>query len=101
VQHYLYSSSGNTVGVDEYLGFFEVGDDDYICRHLEIRADGAALRYTEQRPADEYGILPEGTWSSGADDSKKPEYGHSRPISPALFEAMWRTTKVKNEPVAE
>lgn len=96
MQHYLYSSSGNTVDVDEYLGFFEVGDDD-VCRYLEIRADGTAVRYTVQRPEDKFGFLPEGTWSSGAAEAKKPEYGHCRPISPALFETMWRNTKVVNE----
>lgn len=97
MRHYLYSSSGNTLSLDEYLGFFEVGEDDYICRYLEIRADGVAVRYSEKQPFDTYGILPEGTWSSGANEAAKPEYGHCRPISSALFETIWRSTKVLNQ----
>lgn len=96
MKHYLYCSSGNTVGVDEHLGFIEVGEDDYICRYLEIRADGTAVRYTEERAADEYGILPEGTWSSGAAEAAKPEYGHCGPISSALFDAVWHATQCVN-----
>jgi hypothetical protein len=57
MKRYLYCSSGNTVGLDEYLGFFEIGEDRYCVRYLEIRSDGRALRYTEQNPSDELAIL--------------------------------------------
>src|SRR5450830_910964 len=64
VKHYLYCSAGNTEGLDEYVGFFEIGDDGYCCRYLEIRSAGDALRYTEQQPADRFGVLPEGPWDA-------------------------------------
>lgn len=44
-----------------------------------------------------YGTLPEETWSSGAAEATKREYGHCRPISSALFETMWHSTKVVNQ----
>jgi hypothetical protein len=96
MQHYFYCSSGNTLGLDEYLGFFEVGEDDFVCRYLEVRADGTALRYTEEHTADVSGVLPEGTWSSGGIAGCESEYGTIRPISPALFDAVWRSTRCKN-----
>ena len=96
MQHYLYCSSGNTLGIDEYLGFFEVGADDHVCRYLEVRADGTAVRYTEEHAADAYGILPEVAWSSVTTEAAKPEYGRCEAISPALFEAMWRSTRCVN-----
>ena len=44
MKHYLYCSSGNTVGLDEYLGFFEIDEDGYCTRYLEIRSDNGRAR---------------------------------------------------------
>jgi len=52
MKHYVYCSSGNAKGLDEYLAFFEIAEDGYCSRYLEIRAAGDAVRYTEEKPAD-------------------------------------------------
>ena len=36
----LYSSVGNSVGVDPYLGYSEIGDDGYWSRYIEFLPDG-------------------------------------------------------------
>lgn len=78
MKHYLYCSSGNTEGLDEYVAFFEIADDGYCARYLEIRPAGDALKYTEDKPADEFGSLPEGPWDKV--EAAKPKYG-----TPTLF----------------
>lgn len=83
------------MGVDEYLGYSEIGVDGYWLRYLEIRADGTALRYSEAFPADSHGILPEGTWDE--DEIVKREYGTVAAISAELFEALWATTRCVND----
>lgn len=94
MKHYLYCSSGNTVGLDEYLGFFEIDEDGYCIRYLEIRSDGRALRYTEQDPADEFGVLPEKTWDEQA--MAEPELGILKYISKGLFDSTWHATHCCN-----
>src|SRR6476661_2270340 len=87
VKHYLYCSSGNSHDLEEHIGFFEIADDDYCTRYLEIRSDGIAVRYTEQHAADGFGILPEGPWQAA--DAAKPEFGTLSAISAQLFDAAW------------
>lgn len=62
MKYYLYCSSGNTEGLDEYVAFFEIAEDGHCARHLEIRPVGDVLKYTEEEAADEFGALPEGPW---------------------------------------
>lgn len=93
--YHVYSSFGNTVGVDDYLGYFEIGDDGYCCRYLEIRGDGVALRYSTSHAADELGVLPEGPWDE--EEGGKEEYGRLVPISRDLFEAVWSVTRCVND----
>lgn len=80
--------------MESYLGYFEIGDEGYVTRYLEIRADGIPVRYTEEFHTDEFGFLPEGC----VDDSEasKPEYGVFAPISASVFEAVWRNTICRN-----
>lgn len=92
----LYSSYGNTLGLDEELCFSEIGEDGYWNRHLEIKADGTALRYTVDRAADQHGVLPEGQWSE--EEAAKPEYGKVLSLSLELFEAVWAATRCINDP---
>ena len=95
--HFLYCSSGNTVGLDEYVGWFEVNEvEDLVHRYLEIRHDGTCLRYTEEHAADEFGVLPEGRWSEAASTIGDREYGHLARVSARLFEAAWESTKAVN-----
>jgi len=87
VKHYLYSSAGNTEGLDEYIAYFEIAEDGYCARYLEIRPEGHALKYTEEKPADALGALPEGQWD--AVEAAKPRYGTLKEISNALFDSVW------------
>lgn len=90
----LYSSVGNTEGIEDYLAYSEIDDEGYFSRHIEIRSDGTALRYTEDLAADTYGQLPEGLWD--ATEASKTEYGIVFPITESLFSAVWQFTKCKN-----
>lgn len=91
----LYCSSGNTLNLDEYVCYSEIGEDGYWVRYVEIKADGTALRYNETHPSDEFGILPEGKWDEA--ESSKSEYGVVTKISKQLFEAIWDVTQCSNE----
>jgi hypothetical protein len=95
VKHYLYCSSGNTEGLDEYIGFFEIAEDGYCCRYLEISSVGAALRYTQESPSDEYGVLPEGPWD--ALQAAKPALGTLSGISRNLFDSAWHGVQCRND----
>ena len=91
MKHYLYCSSGNTEELDEYVAFFEIAEDGYCSRYLEIRPGGGALKYTEEKPADEFGALPEGPWD--ALEAAKPEYGTVNDISKELFDSAWNSIR--------
>ncbi|MFC0250826.1 hypothetical protein [Massilia consociata] len=87
MKHYLYCSAGNTEGLDEYIAFFEIANDGHCSRYLEIRPVGCALKYTVEKPADEFGALPEGPWD--ALEAAKPKYGTLKDISKELFDSAW------------
>lgn len=69
MKHYLYCSSGNTEGLYEPVG--------------------GPLKYTEEKPADEFGALPEGPWD--ALEAARPEYGTLNDISKELFDSAWNS----------
>jgi hypothetical protein len=94
MKYRLYSSEGNSLGLESYLGYFEIGDDGYVRRYLEIRADGIPVRYTEDFHTDEFGILPEGPVDE--EEASKPEYGVFAPISATVFDAVWDSTVCRN-----
>ena len=91
----LYSSTSNSVGVDEYLAFSEIDETGYCARYLEFLSDGVALRYTEAHEADSLGQLPEGLWDET--EASKREYGVLSPITAELFEAVWAKTRCDND----
>lgn len=95
MKYYLYCSAGNTVGLNEYLGFFEIAADGYCARYLEIQSGGDALRYTELAPSDKFGILPEGPWNEG--EAAKPAYGTLTCIEAGLFETAWKAVECRND----
>ena len=97
MKHYLYCSSGNTLGIDEYIGLYEIGEDGFCVRYLEVHAGGSALRYTEEQAADQHGVLPERSWYEHEGELAKAEYGSLKLISPALFEAAWNNTHCLND----
>ena len=92
--HRLYCSSGNSLGITDYLGYSEIGEDGHWIRYVESRADGTALRYSEALPADGLGVLPEGRWDET--EASKREYGTVAAISAELFDAVWATTRCAN-----
>lgn len=91
----LYCSSGNTLGVDEYVCYSEIGADGTWVRYVEVKSDGTALRYDRERAADEYGVLPEGEWEEA--EATKREYGIVATISADLFQAVWSVTHCVND----
>lgn len=100
MRYYLYSSTGNTLGVQSYLAYFEISDDGYCQRYIELNANGVALRYTVEHAADEHGQLPEGNWSANEPEMSKKEYGVVAPITVELFNTIWVTTKAINDATA-
>jgi hypothetical protein len=99
MKHYLYCSAGNTLGIDEYIGLFEFGEDGFCVRYLEVQASGNSLRYSEKHAADQHGVLPERRWNEHEEDLSKAAYGLLSLISPALFEAAWKNTRCLNETI--
>lgn len=79
MNHYLYCSAGNSLGLDEYIGYFENDEYGYCVRYVEILANGVALRYSEEKAAYKYAQLPEGKWVES--ETTKAEYGHCIKIS--------------------
>ena len=96
MKYRIYSSAGNSVGVESYLGFFEIGTDVHVSRYLGIRADGTILRYSDEFPADKFGQLPEGPVDYI--EASKPEYGVFISITAEVFEAVWCNTICQNRP---
>ncbi|WP_426208623.1 hypothetical protein [Massilia sp. TWP1-3-3] len=90
----LYSSIGNTRGLKDYLGYFEIDLDGYFTRYLEINGNGLAYRYTRDHPADEFGGLPAGVWDES--EAAHPEAGTFVPLTAALFAAVWARTRCAN-----
>ncbi|MDP9919047.1 hypothetical protein J2W24_004716 [Variovorax boronicumulans] len=93
--HRLYCSSGNTVGVGEYVCYSEIGADGSWVRYVEIKADGTALRYDTERAADQYEILPEGKWDEA--ESTMSEHGAVAAIPAKLFQAIRSVTRCIND----
>lgn len=81
--------------MDEYIGFFEIAEDGYCSRYLEIRSAGDALRYTEQKPSDQFGALPEGPWDEL--EAAKPAFGKLNGISKDLFDSAWHSVQCHND----
>lgn len=91
----LNCSSGNTIGVEEYISYSEIDPTGAWRRYLEIRADGKTLRYNEVRRQDHWGMLPDGVWVES--EAIKPQCGVNVPISKELFESAWRSARSVNE----
>ena len=94
--HYrLYCSSGNSEGIDEYVGYVELDTEGSALRYLEISSATGARRYDEARSADAFGMLPEGQWP--LDNPSSSTFGVESAISRELFEAVWLTTQCLND----
>jgi hypothetical protein len=93
--YYLYSSVGNSVDINEYLGYFEIDSNKFWSRYLEIQSNGVTLKYSKVHSADSFGRLPEGVWNEV--EASKSEYGILVPITSELFEAIWSKTICNND----
>jgi hypothetical protein len=98
MKYYFYTSTGNTVGLDEYLCYSEIDADGYYSRYLEITSSGAAYRYSRDHMADEHGVLPEGIWDDA--EATKAESGTTAKITPELFAAIWGRIACDNDSTA-
>lgn len=70
--------------------YFEVGDDRFVSRQLEVYANGRALKYDEGHPEDELGGLSESALDLEGDGFLPFE------ITRAEFEAAWASTEAVN-----
>jgi hypothetical protein len=98
MKYRLHSSTGNTIGIDDYLGYSELDEDGYWSRYLQINADGTAYRYSRSHEADEFGVLPEGQWDES--EASELKYGTIAEITSLLFEAVWARTRCDNDSAA-
>ena len=67
--------------------YFEVGQDEYVSRSVQIYASGNSLFYSEQHIEDVYGVLPEGKFEL---------IGEEKEISKSEFECVINSTKFTN-----
>ena len=67
--------------------YFEVGEDQYVLRLIQVFASGDALFYSEQHIEDEYGFLSEGKFEL---------VGEEKEISKPEFANVLKTTKFTN-----
>ena len=91
----LNCSSGNTIGVEEYISYSEIDDTGAWRRYLEIRADDTVHRYNTVYVSARFGELPDGVWIEA--EAVKPEYGVNCAISKELFESAWRSVHIIDE----
>jgi hypothetical protein len=94
----IYSSTGNTRGLKDYIAYLEIDVDGYFTRYLKISSNGMACRYTRDHPIDKFGSLPEGAWDELA--ASKAENGMLAPITAAMFSAVWARTRCDNVKLA-
>ena len=94
LKHVRYRSIGNTVGIENAVDdFWEIDDDGFVVRSIQILSDGSILKYDREHDADSFGVLPEGviTEEMLSDHS----VGKITRISLSDFEAKW-VLKAKN-----
>ncbi|MCS0030541.1 hypothetical protein [Vibrio alginolyticus] len=86
-----YLSKGNSVGLEQDIqSYWEINDEGYVSRSIEIKPNGDVLKYSENHLADSYGQLPEGVISDGnlSDNS----FGCCIEMTEKEFEKMWQKT---------
>jgi hypothetical protein len=95
MKHVRYTSSGNTVGLEETIeDYWEISDDGHVVRSINLQVDGSILKYDSEHDADSFGALPEGIIEDSmlADTSR----GKAIQISHTEFESLW-SKNAKNE----
>ena len=95
MKHVRYTSSGNTVGLEETIDdYWEIADDGHVIRSINLQLDGSILKYDSSHDADSFGILPEGL----IEDSMLTDVslGKAIQISHSELESVW-SKRSKNE----
>ena len=73
-----------------FTRYMQIGEDRYALRHVDVYANGYALRYDRVHWVDGFGILAEMRY----DAEKWAEWwGPSITIGPSEFEAVWRAAE--------
>ena len=67
-----------------FIRYLEIGDDLYAVRHVDVFANGHALRYDRVHWVDDYGMLADMRYSS-----KWKKWWPSLLVEPAEFEEVW------------
>jgi hypothetical protein len=68
--------------------YFEIGEDGYVSRQLELFASGHSLYYGEDHLEDKYGMLSEGKFELLGEGEKE--------IDASEFEQVFSNTKFNN-----
>jgi hypothetical protein len=74
--------------------FWEIGNDGYVVRSINLQIDGSRLKYDRQHESDQFSALPEGVITDGM-LSDKP-IGKITFITATEFNAAW-AVRGKNE----
>ncbi len=95
MKYIRYQAAGNSVGIEEWADdYWEIADDGFVVRAVNIQLDGANLKYDENRAADRLGALPEGKILEQMLGDRS--LGKFTLISLEEFELIW-SMKARNE----
>ena len=97
MKYLFYSSTGNTLGLEEYIAYLELDNTGHCVRYLELKSEDSILRYSTSHAADRHGQLPEGVWNSG--DVLDSAYGVQGLLPRGVFEALWTRLRCDNDPI--
>lgn len=88
MKYIKYMSNSNTVGLEDNIeSYWEIDQDGYVIRCIEVLAEGKLLKYDETHEADAYNQLPEGIITD--DNLKDTSYGECQVLTQDEFEVMW------------
>lgn len=88
MKYVRYQSVGNKVGLEETIDdYWELADDGYVLRSINVKSDSSILKYDEEHLADDFGQLPEGIITE--ENLKDRTYGKVTYISLSDFEKQW------------
>ena len=94
MKYVRYQSVSNKVGLEETIDdYWELADDGYVLRSINVKSDSSILKYDKEHLADEFGQLPEGIITE--ENLKDRTYGKVIYISLSDFEKQW-VSQAKN-----
>jgi hypothetical protein len=86
-------NEGNDIGWGDSTHFYEIGDDGCSRRQIEVYDNGTVLKYDENHPFDEYGMLADFAHNPG-DEITSSE---TIEITVEEFEKNWASHKALNQ----